>query len=497
MAVDYDLVIVGGTLEAREAAISAASLGARVALVEPDPDQGNPLAWLYRQAFLQAAKLTQQQRRWLVLPGVDLSDQTPNRQTSNRQTSNRQTLEWAALNQWVDTVVANLADPRSLQIMADQDVDVISGSGQFVKRPRLAFEAGNRLLTARSYLLATGAQSVIPAIQRPLPKRCFTLDTFDHIFKLPHCPPRLAIIGATPAALELAQTFNYLGAQITIITPAASLLPTEDLEVVRLIQAQLEADGVRILLQTQVRDLQSTEAETVIQCTDQLLAADAVLIASSPTPSVAKLNLESVGVRWNQRQVWVNRHLQTTRSRIYACGSILGGYGLSAIARREAQIAVNNALFLPRHVIDYQSVPYSFFTTPEVGRVGLTETQANQIYGGSESVWAVTTPFKNVDRAQMLNGLTGFCKLIGHQNGEILGAHIVGMQASELIQSIALAMNQGATLATINQFPAIPATLSTVITQATDQWRQRHWQIGQWRRDWAENWFNWRRSQVR
>ena len=486
MAVDYDLVIVGGTLEAREAATSAASLGARVALVEPELDRANPLAQLYRQAFLQVAKLIQQGRQWNVLAATPVSDQEPNRPT----------LEWSVLNQWVDAVVANLADVRSPPVMADQGVDVMGGSGQFVKRPRLAFEVGKRLLTARSYLLAAGAQSSLP-IHPPLPKHCFTLDTFEHLAKLPHCPPRLAIIGATPAALELAQTFNYLGSQITIVTPAASLLPTEDLEVVRLIQAQLEADGVRILLRTQISDIQSTASETVIRLQDQSLAADAVLIASSPTPQVSKLNLDSVGVRWNQRQVAVNRHLQTTRSRIYACGSLLGGYGLSAIARFEAEIAVKNALFLPSQAIDYQGLPYSFFTTPEVGRVGLTETQANQIYGESEAVWAFKAPFKSVDKAQMLSGVTGFCKLIGRPNGEILGAHIVGMQASELIQSLALAMNQGATLATISQFPAIPATLSTVMTQAADQWRQRHWQIGDWRRDWAENWFNWRRSQVR
>ena len=97
----------------------------------------------------------------------------------------------------------------------------------------------------------------------------------------------------------------------------------------------------------------------------------------------------------------------------------------------------------------------------------------------------------------MLNRITGFCKLIGRQNGQILGAHIVGPQASELVQSIALAMNQGATIKTMSQFPAIPFTLSTVITQAADHWRQPQWRIGAWRRDWAENWFNWRRSQVR
>ncbi|MDJ0701732.1 MAG: NAD(P)/FAD-dependent oxidoreductase [Leptolyngbyaceae cyanobacterium MO_188.B28] len=491
MAVDYDLVIIGETLEAREASVLATSFGARVAIVEPEPTPVNLLrSSLYQQTFLQAARIVRRQ-----------SALRQESRTVFDSTSAELTGEWSEIWRWVEIVVANLIDLRSPHIMADQGVDVIAGNGQFVKRPRLAFEVGNRLLTARSYLLATGAQSAMPPSYPPLPKRCFTLDTFDRLSKLPHCPERLIVIGATPAALELAQTFNQLGSRVTVVTPANSLLPTEDLDVVRLMQAQLEADDVRLLLRTRVSDIQSTEVEIVLKCEDQSLMADAVLIASSPTPHVSHLNLDSVGVRWNQRQVLVNRYLQTTRSRIYACGSMLGGYGLSAIAHREAQIVVNNALFLPRQVVDYPNIPYSFATAPEVGRVGLTEIQAQYLYGDlygqSEAVWVFKAPFKGVDKAQMLNCVTGFCKLIGLQNGKILGAQIVGTQASELVQFIALAMHQGATVEELSQFPAISATLSTVITQAADQWRRRHWQVSNWRRDWAENWFNWRRSQVR
>ena len=279
------------------------------------------------------------------------------------------------------------------------------------------------------------------------------------------------------------------------MTPANSLLPDEDLDVARLIQAQLEADGIRLLLQARIGDIQEAKAETLIQVKDETVSADAVLIANPQTPRFSGLNLETVGVQWNQRGVLVNSRLQTTRSRIYACGSVLGGYGLSAIARCEAQIALRNALFLPRKAVDYRRIPYAIFTTPEIGRIGLTEAQAKRRYG--DAVWMLKEPFKTVDQAQILNRITGFCKLIGHQNGEILGAHIVGAQAGELVQSIALVMNQGATIGTISHFPSIPTTLSTVITQAADQWRQRHWRTGEWRRDWAENWFNWRRSQVR
>ena len=487
MAVDYDLVIVGGTLEAREAAVSAALLGARIALVEPEPNFANPLqASLHHQAFLQVARMAQQRCQWDSLEKA--------RQIASDDPPTRLTVDWPEICQWVEIVVANLADLRSPQIIAAQGVDVIWGSGQFVRRPRLAFEVGNRLLTARSYLLATGTQSTAPTIQGRSPGRCFTLDTFAHLAKLPHCPDRLVIIGATPTALELAQTFNHLGTQITVVTSANSLLPTEDFDVARLLQAQLEADGVRILRRTQIGDIQSAEADTRIQVNDETLSADAVFIASPQTPRVAGLNLETVGVEWNQQGILVNRRLQTTRSRIYACGSLVGGDGLGAIGRCEAHIALQNALFLPRQAVAYQRIPYAFFTTPEVGRVGLTEAQAKRQYG--ETAWVLKEPFQTVDKAQLLNRISGFCKLIGRRNGEILGAHIVGAQASELVQSIALAMNQGATIGTLSQFPAIPTTLSTVLIQSADRWRQHQWRIGGWRRDWAENWFNWRRSRV-
>ena len=204
MAVDYDLVIVGGTLEAREAALSAASLGARVALVEPEPDLATPLqSSLYHQAFLQVGRRARQIRQNQLLG--------PSGQNSPAQTPVSLTLEWPAIFQWVEIVIANLADLRSPQIMATQGVDIIWGGGQFVRRPRLAFEVSDRLLTARAYILATGTHCITPPLNGPSNGRCFTLETCHQFSTLPHCPDRLVIIGATPSGAGVSPNFQPVG----------------------------------------------------------------------------------------------------------------------------------------------------------------------------------------------------------------------------------------------------------------------------------------------
>jgi pyruvate/2-oxoglutarate dehydrogenase complex dihydrolipoamide dehydrogenase (E3) component len=221
--------------------------------------------------------------------------------------------------------------------------------------------------------------------------------------------------------------------------------------------------------------------------------ADRLLIGTSPRPALADLNLPAVGLRLKNQAILVNRYLQTRHPYIYACGAVLGGDCLPVVARHEAAVAVDNALFWNRRTTRYDQLPYTLLTQPEFCRVGMTIAQAQQRYG-PKAVNSYDAVLDGNRKAQALGNTTGFCRLVTHRRGHLLGAHLVGLQASEWGQVLAIARQHRFTLQDLAQLPTLPQTLTDLVRQAAAPWERDRWQPGQWRRDWAENWFNWRRS---
>jgi dihydrolipoamide dehydrogenase len=182
---------------------------------------------------------------------------------------------------------------------------------------------------------------------------------------------------------------------------------------------------------------------------------------------------------------------QTINPKIYACQEVIGGYLLPSFAQYEINIALKNILFFPIHKTNYLGIPWAFFTEPELGRVGLTEAQARQKYG--ENVLVATEYFKHLDISQIRGDLTGFCQLIGHKNGKILGAVCVGTQGRDLIQTIALAMNQGIKINTLAEMPFINSSVTEIIQKTANNWQYQRRQENLTLSNFLENWFHWRR----
>ncbi|MEM7650334.1 MAG: hypothetical protein AAF283_14225 [Cyanobacteria bacterium P01_A01_bin.70] len=172
---------------------------------------------------------------------------------------------------------------------------------------------------------------------------------------------------------------------------------------------------------------------------------------------------------------------------------MLGGDDLPAIARQEAHCAVHNALFWNRQRIDYSTIPYALPTQPTMAQVGLTEPQARQRYSDSQLLVAQQPLYQN-PKAQWRNATRGFCKLLAHRDGHLIGAHGVGPEATEWMQTVALLMAQRTPWWQLTNFPALPDSFTEILRQTTQQWERDRWQPGGWRYDWAENWHNWRRS---
>ncbi|MEL7034769.1 MAG: NAD(P)/FAD-dependent oxidoreductase [Cyanobacteria bacterium J06592_8] len=477
--IDYDVVIIGGSPTGRYAAAIATQQQARVALVEPQKPTFPSQCWhsAHSNALLSVGQAVRQLERTQQF-GLEWEGDSPN-----------PSLNWQQTQHWLQTVVANLEVQNSPTLLAASGVDVIFGQGEFIRKPHLAFVVNQRTLRSRTYLLATASQAKIPAIEG-LALTGFL--TAQSIHKLNEIPESLAVIGGDPSGIELAQTFARLGSNVTIIVKNNHILPKEDDEAAALVQAKLEAEGIRVISQTEVLQTKQIQKKKWIQAGNKAIEVDEIILAAGLQPQLSRLNLEGVGVEYNHQYLHLNGKLQTTNSRIYACGDISGGYSYPHIANAEATVALKNALYFPVFRMDYHGIPWATFSDPQFARVGLTEAQAQRRYG--DQIRVHREYFKQLPKAIIEDERIGFCKLIGHQKGQILGATIVGTEASEMIGIIALAIRQGLKMDAIAQLPQIWPTFSQMTQQTAIAWLQQRRRCNTLLTDWIENLFHWRRS---
>lgn len=485
---DYDLVIIGGTSAARYAALTATSLQARVALVEPfgnSQDLPTPgkesidLGLRYSQTLNETARIAQYISRQQFGIWETASSQMPLE------------LQFDGVMKWTEGIVSNLSEINSIDVLAVCGVDVIFGNGEFVAKPDLAFAVSGRKLRSLCYLLACSTLAAIPNIEGLAAAGYFTSETIGQLVKQQKLPQSLVVIGGDPSGVEVAQTFARLGVSVTMVVKGAHILTKEDREAAGLVQAVMESEGVRILTATEVTQARVIEGKKWIQAGDLAIEAEEIFLAAGRQPNFKALNLEATGIKFNNQRLVLNDKLQTTNPSIYAIGDVAGGYPFPHIARCEAVVAVKNALFLPMFQIDYRGIPWAIFSDPQLARVGLTEAQARRRFG--DDMIVSREYFKNVERVQMSGNTTGFCKIVGRRNGEILGATIVGNQAAELIHVIALAVRQGMKVDAIAELPYIWPAFSEIIGQTAAAWKLQRFRSNTFMRNLWENLFHWRR----
>ncbi|WP_293067075.1 MULTISPECIES: FAD-dependent oxidoreductase [unclassified Moorena] len=592
MTVDYDLIIIGGTPAAVYAAVAAAGLKARVALVDPQPGHTSWLGQgaIYTRVLSEMGRKLEQMRdaaQLGIYPQIDDLTEPDMSQTGFPSLPLTEVMEWANL------VVANCSEQNSSAILATLGIDLITGEGEFCRLPHLGFVVNNRRLRSRAYLIATGSRPAIPDIkglqtidyftpkdiwhkvlkvgrlkvegelkvgrfkvegelkvgrfkvegelkvgnenqqpknqqpdnqqpenqqpenqqpdhlgqkatlrEQPWPKGHATRttsqpstsqpSTSQPSTSQPSLPKSWVVIGDEPIAPELAQTLARLGCEVTLVVSTTRILFQEDLEASRLIQAQLEAEGIRVLTDSPVDQVREIDGKTWVQAGNKAIEADAILLATGEQPNVESLNLEGVGIKYTQQGLQVNQKLQTTNPRIYSCGKMAGGYPCAHIAQYQASIAVKNALFFPCFKVDYHGIPWTILTEPQLARVGLTEVEARKRYG--KNVWVIREYFKELDQAQLLGQTTGYMKLVVQRNGTILGATIVGSHATELIGEITLAIQQKIKLGMLaNVYYPYP-TLSEIFKKTAIQWQHQRISRNQTLKNFLEGFFNLRRS---
>ncbi|MFN2454427.1 MAG: NAD(P)/FAD-dependent oxidoreductase [Pyrinomonadaceae bacterium] len=464
---DYDIIVIGGGSGGLVVAAGAAHLGARVALVEKRALGGDCLyaGCVPSKTLIRSARFAAEVRRaeafgFAALEPLRFKDEN-----------------FTAITDRVARVIATVGEHDAPERFRAMGIDVIFGTPRFISANSLEIRAtqdsedATRTVTARRFCLATGSRPAVPSIEG-LNEANFL--TNEEVFQLKRLPHSLAVLGGGPIGVELGQSFARFGSRVTIIEAANRLLSREDEEVSASIEQTLRAEGLEILLNAKAARVRTTAADNrktlVIEQGGAMreVVAEEILVATGRRPNIEGLNLEAAGVRYDEQRIITDDYLRTNAKHIFAAGDVTGHFPFTHMAAYEASVVVRNALlFRPLlQKTDFRVVPWAVFTDPEVARVGMTETEAREHYG-VRSVRVYRTDFADNDRANAEEATRGFVKLICAGRKEtIVGAHIIGAHAGELIHEVVLAMKMKLSAASLGGLIHVYPTLSQVTQQA-------------------------------
>ena len=380
-------------------------------------------------------------------------------------------------NQLVATIRANLT-----KTLERAGVTILRGQGRLEGPQRVGvreLSGVDRVLTARDVILATGSDPFVPPGIETDGRSVFTSDEAVNLEWLPRW---IAIIGSGYIGLEFADVYTALGCEVTMIEALDRVMPTFDPDIAKLAARKLidgrDIDARSGVLAKSIQPGSPVQIELVDMKTRELvetLEVDAVLVATGRVPSSKHLNLESVGVETNRGFIPVDDNMRVLvngvpQPNLWAVGDVTGKLMLAHTAAAQGSVAVDNILGHPRQ-IDYRSIPAATFTHPEISSVGLSEADAKELAGeeGFE-LGTVRSYFKANSKALAELESDGVMKLLFNKtSGEVLGAHIFGLHAADLIQEIANAVSRRQSVTQLANEVHTHPTLSEVVEVAYKQ----------------------------
>jgi len=457
---DYNVIVIGGGSAGLVSSYIAAAMKAKVTLIEKHKMGGDCLntGCVPSKALLRSAKMLSYARR---------AEEFGFNKTSVD-------FDFAKVMERVQGVIHAIAPHDSVERYTQLGVDCIEGAAKIVAPNRV--EVNGKTLTTRSIVVATGARPLVPPIPGLDKIEYLTSDT---VWNLRERPNRLLVLGGGPIGAEMAQAFSRLGSEVTIVEMAPHLLIREDAEVIELVTARFQAEGIRVLTNHKAKSFRTENGESVLTCDhggrDVDIPFDKVIVALGRQANVTGFGLEELGVKLSPRKtIEADAFLETNVPGIYVCGDVTGPYQFTHTAAHQAWYASINALLAPfkRFKVDYRVIPWTTFTDPEVARVGLNEKEAKE----KGIPYEVTTyGIDDLDRAITDSEAHGFVKVLTVPGKDrILGVTIVGTHAGDIIPEFILAMKHGLGLNKILGTIHIYPTLGEANKYAAGVWRKAH-----------------------
>src|SRR5436190_9466667 len=444
MAAAFDVLVIGGGPGGYVAALRAAQLGAKTAIVEKDRMGGTCLVrgCIPTRALLQSYELYTLAKA--VQPFGLVADNLG--------------FDWPAAQKRKGQVVDQLVKGVEGLLKAG-GITTFKGSARLAGKGVLDV-SGEQQIQAKDIVIATGS-----AVARiPIPGAELTIDS-DQILELKEIPRRLAVIGGGVVGMEFAAMFAALGSKVTVLEMLPQVLAMVDSDLVAVYSKHLSGLGGEIHTNSKVSKVAKQNGGLQVQFSTGgeggAVDADQVLLAVGRVPFTQGLDADKAGVKLDRGRVVVDEHLHTDADAIWAIGDVIGGIMLAHVASYEGVGAVEDIAGHGNRVPDYHAAPNCIYTAPEIAHVGLGEKEAKE---KGISVKVGRFPFAASGRALTLGQSEGFAKVIADpESGRLLGAHIIGPRATDLIAEATLAVQNGLTLEqldlTIHAHPTLPESL--------------------------------------
>ncbi len=341
-----------------------------------------------------------------------------------------------AVNQVIKNAIDTIQVHDSRERFESLGCEVITGEARFCGHSQV--EVGATKISAKHIVIATGSSAWIPPI-KGLHEVGFL--TNEDMFSLPTLPKSMIILGGGPVGVEMAQAYSRLGTNVTIIELAARLLPRMDQKLSDILADVLLSEGITLELNNEViavsecDDAEQGAKKKVTLKDGSIYRAEVLLVAIGRRPVVDSLNLDQAGIDFTAHGIKVNRKMQTSNRKVFACGDVTGEMPLTHVAELQAGIVIANMIFKIPKKISYDVIPAVVYSEPEVAQVGISVEQCDALAKGEVHQFEVG----QLDRAVTDNNKAGIAMILT-DNGRIVGAHIIAPHAGELIHELALAV---------------------------------------------------------
>ncbi len=434
MAYDYDLLVIGAGSGGVRAARIASGYGKKVAICESDKVGGTCVirGCVPKKLFVYASQYNKMFKAAKTF-GWDIQSQ----------------FNWPTLlNNKNDEI--NRLNGIYLNLLSNAGVELIKGHGQFVNQHTI--EIAGKTYSAKNILIATGGTPTIPDI----PGKEHVI-TSNEALDLPELPQSITINGGGYIAVEFAGIFNALGVEVNLVYRGPQILRGFDDEVAAFAQKSFVEAGINVMTETKISAVRKTHGGYISQTNQRDIFSEAVFFATGRKANTENLNLAGVGVETKTNgQVKVDRDQRTSLPHVFAVGDVCNADNLTPVAIREGHYLVNRLFNGENQYPEYDFIPTTVFSQPEIGTCGMTESEAKMKY---PNIKTYTSTFRAMKYAMSEVTEKTFMKIVVNQDtDQVLGIHVVGADGGEMIQGFGVALKQGLTKTQLNRTIGIHPT---------------------------------------